>query len=149
MELTAENVNTVTADCMYTDEEQAALENQKDPPKGTVLVTGILLKLGFHPGRLEKNKSNIIAMLDQLPRPFHAEGGGGWTFLNMCETRDGVHWGEHMQMDALLCLGIAIQRASFCMGRSIWNILPGGMPYVVVHPEDIPPERLAEFRSIA
>jgi hypothetical protein len=35
-------------------------------------------------------------------------------------------------MDQLFTLGIAIEKVSFQLPREMWNVLPGGMPYLVV-----------------
>jgi hypothetical protein len=37
-------------------------------------------------------------------------------------------------MDELVCLGLAIGRIAFLMPREMWEMLPGGMPYIVVKP---------------
>lgn len=124
MDLTAKNVDTVIRDCLFTDEEDKS---------GAVLAEGIMLKAGFHPERLTSHKEDIVSMLNQLPDEFFANKGGGWSFLNSCNTRDGVQWGEHKDMDALLVLGIAIGKAEIMLPRKMWFIFPGSMPYFRVN----------------
>lgn len=124
MELTGENVHNTFLDCLFKDEEST--ENH-------VVVQGVMHKVGFHPQRLEKHKQSIAEMCDGLSSDFKEKGGGGMSFLNMCEDKNGKQWaGMHQTMDELVTLGIATGKMSFLMPREMWNMLPGGMPYVVV-----------------
>lgn len=124
MKLNPENVHNVFIGCLFTDNEQA---------DNYVTGEGVKIKVGFHPERLEQNKTNIANMLNDLPDSFHKNGGGGMSFLNMCDNKDGEQWtGFHHIMDELVALGNAIGKLSFLMPRDMWEILPGGMPYIVV-----------------
>lgn len=100
-------------------------------PGGAIKVQGLQVTFAFHPGRLAERRESIIEMLAQLPDKFHHNTGGGWSFLNGCQTKDGLQWGEQMHVDQLVCLGIAIGKAEWQM-RDMANILPGGVPYFVV-----------------
>lgn len=129
--LTAERVHEIAKACFYTDAE---LPDRNVVPDGAVLVEGILHTYGFHPGRLEGYRVEIAAMLAELPLPFQPVpegGGGGWTFLNACEDKDGRLWGQHFDMEMLFCLGIATGQAQWMM-KTMVDVLPGGMPYVGV-----------------
>lgn len=129
MELTYDNVETVTKDCLYKAEEIT----DGQPPEDCVKVEGILHNMGFHPGRLESHREDVRSMLEQLPNEFRIDGpGGGWTFLNACNRKDGVQWGEHHQMEMLFCLGIGLGLAKWLLPRDTWAVLPGGMPYVSI-----------------
>jgi hypothetical protein len=124
MKLTAENVHTTFMKCLFSEGEST--ENY-------VLGEGCITKVGFHPERLKSNETNISEMLNQLPDEFKKIGGGGMSFLNMCNDKDGNQWSDlHQTMDELVTMGIASEKASFLMPRDMWNVLPGGMPYVVV-----------------
>lgn len=123
MKLTANNVETVIKDCLFLDEED------KSNP---VISEGIMNAFGFHPERLESHREDIRSMLSALPDEFHADKGGGMSFLNACMTRDGEHWGEHPSMDKLFVLGQALGLAKLALPRAMWNVLPGGMPYWTV-----------------
>lgn len=118
MKLTAENVKTTLLSCLFKKEEDT--ENM-------IVADGAVLRIGFHPERLKKATPNIEAMLDQLPLEFST----GSSFLNMCITKDDEHWGEHKNVDELVCLGLAIGKLHYVMPRESWSILPGGMPYLV------------------
>jgi hypothetical protein len=128
MDLTAENVRTVFDDCLFKDEEVVNGKPVIEPIK----AEGIMATFGFHPARLESHKQEVKEMLSQLPDPFMKSKGGGWTFLNACMTKNGTQWGEHNTMEQLFVLGIALKICSFALPRKMWDILPGGMPYIVV-----------------
>jgi len=124
MELTSENVQSIFEDCLFRGGEDMS---------NAILVKGIISDFGFHPGRIDNNKIAIKFMLDQLSDDFKASGGGGMTFLNMCNDRDGGQWtGFHSVMERLVVLGIAINKVRFALPRDLWAVLPGGMPYIVI-----------------
>lgn len=127
LELTAENVVNTMKHCLFEDSEIVNGKPIVDP----VMVQGIVRQYGFHPGRLEEKREEVKAMLSQLPHQFRKAQGGGWSFLQACVREDGVQWGEHPQMDDLLCLGIGLKLAGFCLeDRQMWAVMPGGVPYV-------------------
>jgi len=70
--------------------------------------------------------------LSELPDEFHDTKGGGMSFLSACERRDGRHWGDHRSIEQLLALGIGTNQSRILLPRSMWNVLPGGMPYFSV-----------------
>lgn len=78
------------------------------------------------------HEDEITTMLAELPDEFHADKGGGWTFLNACMDRHGHHWAEHPTMEKLFMLGIAAGKARWQLPREMWKALPGGVPYVSV-----------------
>lgn len=56
-----------------------------------------------------------------------------WSFLNLCTREDGTQWtGSHATMEQLVCLGVGAGKMKYLLPRSMWNILPGGMPYLAV-----------------
>jgi hypothetical protein len=120
MELTTENVKTVFEKCI-TDSEL-----------GSLIIGGPVHQCMMSKEKLKEEEENIYSMLKQLPDDFMQNGGGGMSFLNACIRKDGVHWGEHINIEMLLILGFGINKASYCMPRDMWSILPGGMPYFVV-----------------
>jgi hypothetical protein len=51
----------------------------------------------------------------------------------MCQDKEDHQWTDfHQTMDELVCLGTAIGKLEYLMPREMWNVLPGGMPYIVV-----------------
>jgi len=122
MKLTAENVHNTFMECLFNDGE---------PTEGYKLGEGVNTKVGFHPDRLAQKEADIISMLNDLPSDFKTSGGGGTSFLSMCQDKDGIQWADlHQTMDELVCLGRAIGKVSFPMPKEMWDILPGGMPYI-------------------
>ncbi len=96
-------------------------------------VQGIERTEDFHAGRLDENRQAIIDLLNELPEQFHKRGGGGWTFLNACNDKNGRQWtGFHYEMEMLFMLGMAAGYVSELMPRDLWQILPGGMPYYMI-----------------
>ncbi|MCF0074012.1 hypothetical protein LZD49_26255 [Dyadobacter sp. CY261] len=125
MILNADKVNEVFKSCLFQDGE--GTDNY-------IVGYGVNIKVGFHPDRLLAQAKTIDAMLSELPDTFKRSGGGGMSFMNMCESKEGNLWtGAHRTMDQLVCLGSAIGKVSFPMPREMWSYLPGGMPYILIH----------------
>jgi hypothetical protein len=119
----AKIVNETITYCLFAADE---LEN--GIPADAIIVEGITMKLGFHAGRVEEKKPIIKELLNEMPSQFHESG---WTFLNLCQDKNGNQWADlHRTMEALVVLGIAVGMASFCFQRDLWKSLPGGVPYV-------------------
>lgn len=121
----AQAVEELFRNCLFKDEEL--------PPAKYLEARGISVHVGFHPGRLMASKGQIRDWLFQLPPTFQKSRGGGMSFLQACEDKDGVQWtGLHERMDQLFMLGLACGLVSECMPREMWPVLPGGMPYYMV-----------------
>jgi len=105
-----------------------------------VTVKGLVNNYHFDKAKIQHHSTEIGELLGELPEAFQAKKGGGWSFLNACADKDGELWtGEHRTMEQLFCLGIAAGRAKWLM-REMADIMPGGVPYVVVlEPGDEPP----------
>lgn len=126
MNLTTENVNDVFLNCLFKEGE-----NSDDHVK----AEAVMMTVGFHPERLKANEDNISSMLDDLPDAFRKDAGGGWSFLNMCDTKKGELWtGIHAQIDELVALSIASKKMAYLMpDRKMWKHFAGGMPYLVIN----------------
>lgn len=131
MKSTSENVENIFVTCLLDkDDTINALEN----PNDAIKVEGIMSNVGFHPDRIKEHTDDIVSMLDDLPNEFKADGGGGWSFLNACNDKDGNQWTDlHMRMEQLFMLGMAAGKAKYTLPKEMWNVLPGGMPYVVIN----------------
>ena len=122
--LTADRVEKIFTECLF---------NENESTDGSVKAEGIMTSVGFHPGRLAKHQAEIISMLNELPDEFQQSKGGGWTFLNACNDKHGNQWtGLHVTMEQLFLLGIGINKVKFLIPRNMWDMLPGGMPYVII-----------------
>ena len=131
----SEVINTV-AYCLYDNKELENYEEGTAPPD-TVIVKGITTIFGFQPQRLEEQREQVKDWLESLPDQFRASGGGGWSFLNMCEDRDGNQWADtHKGMEGLMCLGIGLGMVEYCVSREHWDSLYGGMPYIIIFPKE-------------
>lgn len=128
MNLTSKNVNDVFIDCLF--------EQQPEDISKINIIEGVMMKVGFDPVKLEKSKEHIVNMLNQLPDDFQPTGGAGMTFLNACVDNKGNLWGQHQDVDRLLCLGLAINRVSYLFPKEMWSALPGSMPYFGVKAEN-------------
>ncbi len=125
MNLDANKVEKIFKSCLFQEGE--VTDNYS-------IGYGVNVKVGFHPERLSSCAQTIEEMLSYLPDTFKRSGGGGMSFLHMCEDKDGNLWtGDHRTVDQLVCLGSAIGKLSFPMPREMWSYLPGGMPYVLIH----------------
>jgi hypothetical protein len=123
-----QKLEAVFVGCFFKDDELKDLKTG-EVPAGCVHVEGIVNRFGLHPERLEAARTKVVYWLKQLPTEFRAEMGGGWTFLNACQTKDGEQWGEHRNMEQLFCLGLGLKLVTEMMPRQMWKMLPGGMPY--------------------
>lgn len=124
--LTAQRLEEIFKNCFYKDDEIT----DEGPIIPAVEVEGIICKFGFHPIRLNEYKLEIEQMLTELPEQF--KEGGGWSFLNATLTKEGRLWGEHKNIEQLMCLGMAIGKVKYNLARDLWTALPGGMPYFYV-----------------
>lgn len=120
----AAQVHAVMLDCLFKEEE---IPNRQIP-SDAIIVDGIVQKFAFHRGRVETNRPKIEAFLAEMHPTFKE----GWSFLQLCQTKDGYHWGEHRNCEALMCLGMAIGKVSYCAPREMWSMMPGSMPYLQI-----------------
>jgi hypothetical protein len=125
MKLTAKNVEDLFIDCLFKDGEDISK---------AVTVHGVMMKVGFHPERLEKNRFAITELLLQCHGDFMESGEAkGMSFLNFCQDKNDELWtGVHAVCDNLICLGLAIEKVVFLLPREVWGVLPGGMPYLQI-----------------
>jgi hypothetical protein len=84
-------------------------------------------------GRLNSNRPAILAMLSEMDDSFMDDGGGGMSFLNLCQDRHGALWtGMHQTCDRLLAMGVGLGLVEFPFPRELWDALPGALPYVQI-----------------
>lgn len=117
------NVTEIFVNCLFKKEEIIDGLPVVEP----IYVDGIIAKFGLHPERLKKYSSEINLFIDELPEQFKH----GWSFLNLCTTKDGELWtGFHQVCEQLMVLGVAIGRIEYCLPKEQWDILPSGLPYI-------------------
>lgn len=125
MKLTPINVENLFTSCLFEDGEDTAKAK---------IVHGVNLNVGFNPKKLEIHHQEIVSLLEQCHPNFMASGESqGWSFLNFCQDKNDEIWtGVHQICDNLICLGLAIGKVEFVMPRELWQIFPGGMPYLQI-----------------
>ena len=134
MKLTSRGVEAIFFACMFKDEE--LVEGQPTIP--FLHIEGIRGTYGFHPERVAENRAKIKELLDELPDQFREAVGGGWSFLQACMDKHDEQWAEHENVEQLMVLGMAAGWVSYVAPRAMWKMMPGGMPYFVIHPEAKP-----------
>ncbi len=95
-------------------------------------VEGIIQTYGLDSVKLSNNRDLIEATLRELPSRFFESVGGGDSFLNMCQTKDGVQWGQHHIMEALCIIAIGAGLAKWTLPKALWSTLPAQMPYFTI-----------------
>lgn len=143
MELTSDNVEAVTKDCVYTDWELPPAVDKDSLPADAVVVEGVINTYAFNPERLEQHRDDVKTMIEELPRQFFPDGGGGWSFLNLCTTQkaldagrgDEIWTGLHLIQERLYCLAAGLGMAKIQVPRELWGALPGGVPYMTFSPD--------------
>lgn len=132
LKLTSENVRSIFLDCLFTDDEIKDLNlKSEELPPNAVLVSGVTVQVGLHKTRLDKHQEDIKELLSQLSDDFFQDKGGGMSFLKLPFLKDGEQWGEHTSAQELLLLGLA-SKFMRCPPREMWNLFPGGTPYIVI-----------------
>lgn len=122
--VTASNMSELTSnafmDCLFKEGEDTT---------NHVKVEGLTNMFGLHPQRLEEKRELVTALLAQLPPEFKE----GWSFLNLCVTKDGEQWTDlHRVCEQLVVMAIGLGLMKYCFPREMWAILPGGVPYLMI-----------------
>lgn len=127
--LTNENVERIFLDCLFKENE---LIDGK-PIDNFCIAEGIVNTVCFHEGRLNQHKKEIEDLIDKI-----LDIGQGIPFAVMCESVEGYQWtSEHMYMEQLMLLGVGSEVLVYPVGSELWDILPGGLPYIIKNREKI------------
>lgn len=122
--ITATNMSELTrdafVDCHFKEGEDATYH---------VTVQGLTRVFRLHPQRLEEKRDLVKALLAELPTEFKE----GWTFLNLCNTKNGEQWtGMQQVCEQLVVMAIGLGLMEYCMPKEMWAVLPGGVPYLMI-----------------
>jgi len=121
--VTADNMAKITEeafrDCLFKEDEDHTVH---------VAVEGLTMGFGFHPKRLEEKRELVTALLAKLPEEFKE----GWSFLNLCTTKDGEQWADHRICEQLVAMALGLGLMKYTMPRERWFCLPGGVPYLTI-----------------
>jgi hypothetical protein len=80
-----------------------------------IVIEGIKNTYGLNPEKLKIYENEIYMMLKELPDPFQNDIGGGWSFCNACDDKNGEQWtGLHLRMEQLFVLGMGIGKVELC-----------------------------------
>jgi hypothetical protein len=131
--LTSQRVDQLMEACLFP-EGSTRVEGE------AIVAAGVIHSYLFQAEAIEQHQEEIHAMLLELPEEFRQDTEhGGWSFLNMCVTKDGYQWtGLHLQQEKLMALGYAAGWLDIPLSKSYWMVLPGGVPYVVVREQRKP-----------
>lgn len=122
-------VRIIFMDCLFKEDE---IKNGK-PTVLYVEAEGITGTVGFHQKRLEGYREEVKKTLGGLSDRFNITCGGGASFLEACDDRNGIQWtGSHQSMEQLFQLGLGLGLVKCLIPRSSWASLPGGMPYYAI-----------------
>lgn len=121
IKLTSENVYEIFTNCLFKDDEVV----NNTPMYDFVVADGILNTFVFHAKRLEISDKKIGELIKQLP-----EFDEPISFLNLCLDKEGKTWGEHINMEQLVTLGVACGYLDYTFPKDMWEILPGRMPFI-------------------
>lgn len=122
LQLTAQRVDEIVKDCLFENREDITDEN-------SVKAHGAMATFIFNKEKIAERQEEIFGLLSCLPDAFTNPAKGGHSFLAACMDKQDRQWGEHTNIEALLCLGLASGQVQYCAPRELWGILPGGMPY--------------------
>lgn len=137
--LTSERVDELMTQCLFP-------EGTKRVTGQAIVATGVIHSFLFRAGPIEEHQEEIHQMLLELPEEFRAgTEHGGWSFLNMCVTKEGYQWtGLHLQQEKLMTLGYAAGWLDIPLSKANWMMLPGGVPYVIVREQRKPRPMLTD-----
>lgn len=127
----ANNINVTAANMaeLTTNAFMDCLFKEGEDTTNYVKVEGLTSMFGLHPQRLEEKRELVTALFSELPANFKE----GWTFLNLCITKDGEQWTNMQRIcEQLVVMAIGLELMEYCMPREMWAILPGGVPYLII-----------------
>ena len=124
IEINASNMSKLTQDTFMD-----CLFKKGEDTSDHVTIEGLTDTFELHPQRLEEKRELVTALLAQLPPEFKE----GWSFLNLCVTKDGKQWTDlHRVCEQLVVMAIGLGLMKYLFPRHIWTLLPGGVPYLIM-----------------
>ncbi len=128
MKLTVENVSKVFKACMY----ETAPASVEDIPHGSIIAEGIFDNHVFDPKRVEKQRDNIKDLIGQLSNQAVEGEAVVVSFMDLPITSNGRQWGEQVNAEQLMVIGIAAEYIKYVLPSDQWSNLPGGMPMLIL-----------------
>ena len=125
--ISSKRIHDILTDCMFEDASKVTDTTE------FVMGEAVMRTFCFVPEKVELHEKEILEILNDLPEEFQESTGGGWSFLKAVCDKNENHWGEHINVDELLALGLASGHISYLMPRVMWQALPGGLPYFMIN----------------
>jgi hypothetical protein len=155
--LNTAKINEIAKDVFFYDSELVNANTDNAKPKPGLSVTevkGVTAVFCFHAERLLKHKSELVAMIDELPPEFIAGEGEGAPFLNVGTDKNGRCWASNpkcMEVFCAMCIGLNL--AKWRLAHEFWAMFPGRVPYIVfskegVKPSETPLDSLIEAMTV-
>lgn len=120
--LTSEKVHKIYRECLFREDELV----KGEPNADFTIGEGVRSTAVFNAARLTERKSDIVAMIDELP-----DIDLGPSFVTLCFDKHGRHWTDlHSTMDLLMQLGTATETITYPLPRELWPYI-GGVPLVL------------------
>lgn len=126
MKLTNENVIHTAATCLFGNDEST---------EGVPVteVHAVNLKLVFHKERLNSVRDTVMAFLKQLPKELLEQHPEGTSVVFASLDQNGELWGNPLEADTLIVLGLGLDLIRFTCPRGMWPLLPGGLAHITLH----------------
>jgi hypothetical protein len=91
-------------------------------------VDGVAHSFLIDKQKVNSHMDKINEFLNELSDTFKE----GMSFLALPFDKNNNQWGEQMNAEQLMVLGIAAGRIKLCLPKEMWNLLPGGVPYIEI-----------------
>lgn len=122
-----EQVRNIMCDCLFA-------EMPADDTK-CIGIPSVTRLFALNPSKVELHRSEIFTILRELPLEFWDQKSGGkdgYTFMSLPFDRDGNQWGEQVNADELMTLGLATGYMRYMFPIEMWTMLPGKVPYLII-----------------
>jgi len=129
----ANRVSEIFMDCLWNEQERSMYSEEELVRMSTQIPALVMGTVCFNPDRLVKHSEEITSMLSELSPNFFKNNGGAGHFNQMPFTAKQEQWGEHINAEELMCLGMGIGKVKYAIeDRLAWSAMPGGVPFIVV-----------------
>ena len=109
------------------------LFKEGEPRAELIFVQGITFNIAFHPGRIDEYADDIHKLLLEVYPD--DELNKGRSALDLMHGEGGVPKMTSVEMQELVCLGIAAGWLEILTPRDLWDNFPGSMPIIGLYYE--------------
>lgn len=133
--INAMRIREILGKCFFSEVPEIGTE--------AIKAKGINNTFILDPKKITEFESEIISMLDELNEDIREDKGGGISLICIPFDKHDHQWGEQINANELMVLGMAIGRIKYLFeNRMIWSALPGSVPYYVYTTEKFEPEKI-------